>query len=106
MLESRYPADIEKGPGIPTSESAEGDSVEQTYTGMGTVDDPYVVDWDLDDPEDPYNWAKPKKWLITAQVRVCSPSSESRDCLLHIFGFRFVGGFDTVARAVHVHGII
>ncbi|TFK42877.1 major facilitator superfamily domain-containing protein [Crucibulum laeve] len=44
----------------------------QTYPGSGTAEDPYVVDWDLDDPEDPYNWPKSKKWLITAQLALCT----------------------------------
>ncbi|KAJ8520988.1 hypothetical protein ONZ45_g2264 [Pleurotus djamor] len=38
------------------------------YPGSGTADDPYVVDWDLGDPECPYNWTKRKKWTITMQV--------------------------------------
>lgn len=38
------------------------------YTGSGTQEDPYVVDWDLGDPESPYNWTKKKKWIITMQV--------------------------------------
>jgi len=38
------------------------------YTGSGTANDPFVVDWDLKDPENPYNWFKFKKWIITAQV--------------------------------------
>lgn len=42
----------------------------RTYLGRGTNDDPYVVDWDLNDPEDPYNWSKPRKWAITMQVSV------------------------------------
>lgn len=41
---------------------------ERTYLGSGTLTDPYVVDWDLNDPEDPYNWSKTKKWVITMQV--------------------------------------
>jgi hypothetical protein len=45
-------------------------SPERTYLGSGSTDDPYVVDWDLNDPEDPYNWSKRRKWLITMQVRL------------------------------------
>ncbi|KAF8803571.1 MFS general substrate transporter [Phlegmacium glaucopus] len=43
-----------------------------TYTGSGTVNDPYIVGWDLNDPENPYNWPKFKKWVITAQLAVCT----------------------------------
>ncbi|KAF4603947.1 hypothetical protein EYR40_001122 [Pleurotus pulmonarius] len=42
------------------------------YTGSGTQDDPYVVDWDLGDPESPYNWTKRKKWIITMQLALCT----------------------------------
>ncbi|KAF8163013.1 major facilitator superfamily domain-containing protein [Crassisporium funariophilum] len=41
---------------------------ERSYMGSGTQDDPYVVDWDLNDPEDPYNWPNLQKWIITAQL--------------------------------------
>lgn len=40
----------------------------RTYIGSGTPEDPYVVDWDLDDPEDPYNWPNFRRWIITAQL--------------------------------------
>ena len=36
--------------------------------GSGSVDDPYVVEWYPNDPDDPYNWADFQKWIITAQV--------------------------------------
>ncbi|TFY83439.1 hypothetical protein EWM64_g559 [Hericium alpestre] len=38
------------------------------YQGNGTADHPYVVDWDLGDPENPYNWSSTRKWLITSQM--------------------------------------
>lgn len=38
------------------------------YPGAGTANDPYVIDWDLGDPENPYNWSHKKKWIMTAQV--------------------------------------
>jgi hypothetical protein len=40
----------------------------QKYPGRGTPHDPFVVDWDLGDPENPFNWSKRRKWLITLQV--------------------------------------
>lgn len=40
----------------------------RTYPGNGTPDDPHIVDWDLDDPENPYNWSKARRWFITAQL--------------------------------------
>lgn len=41
----------------------------RSYPGNGTVYDPYIVDWNLADPANPYNWSKRRKWLITMQVR-------------------------------------
>ena len=38
------------------------------YPGAGTIQDPYLVDWDVLDQENPFNWSKPRKWAITAQV--------------------------------------
>lgn len=38
------------------------------YPGAGTAQDPYLVDWDVLDQESPFNWSKPRKWAITAQV--------------------------------------
>lgn len=41
----------------------------ELYSGRGTHEDPFIVDWDEQDPENPYNWSKARKWLITIQVR-------------------------------------
>lgn len=38
------------------------------YAGSGSAEDPFVVVWDQDDPENPRNWHSLKKWLLTAQV--------------------------------------
>ena len=38
--------------------------------GKGTHADPYVVDWDLADPENPFNWSNRRRWVITFQVGV------------------------------------
>ncbi|KAM5539116.1 hypothetical protein V8D89_007339 [Ganoderma adspersum] len=38
------------------------------YPGAGTVQNPYLVDWDVLDQENPFNWSKPRKWAITAQL--------------------------------------
>lgn len=50
------------------SEPLDAEKLPRTYIGSGTPEDPYVVDWDLDDPEDPYNWPNLQRWIITAQV--------------------------------------
>lgn len=41
---------------------------ETRYSGSGTAEDPYVVDWNPDDPENPYNWSKTRRWVYTFQV--------------------------------------
>ncbi|KAI0340631.1 MFS general substrate transporter [Trametopsis cervina] len=40
------------------------------YTGRGTPEDPFVVVWDDHDPEDPFNWSKGRRWLITLQLAI------------------------------------
>lgn len=40
----------------------------EKYRGRGTPEDPFVVDWDLGDPENPFNWSVARKWLITLQA--------------------------------------
>lgn len=34
---------------------------EQHLGGTGSIEDPYIVGWQPDEPEDPYNWSKSKK---------------------------------------------
>lgn len=41
-----------------------------SYPGQGTKEDPYVIDWDLADVQNPYNWGYVRKWVITAQVPI------------------------------------
>ncbi|GBE82449.1 Uncharacterized transporter [Sparassis crispa] len=38
------------------------------YAGSGTHEDPYLVEWEAGDPENPYNWRNNRKWLITFQL--------------------------------------
>lgn len=40
------------------------------YPGSGTKDDPYVITWEEEDPENPYNWTKARKWVQTAQLAI------------------------------------
>jgi len=44
-------------------------STDKPYPGSGTSKDPFVVDWTLGDPENPFNWSRTRRWFITAQVR-------------------------------------
>ena len=38
------------------------------YPGEGTPESPFIVDWEPEDPENPYNWSKKKKWPLTYLV--------------------------------------
>lgn len=44
--------------------------VSANYTGDGTEKSPYIVSWNPGDPDDPYNWPRTYKWLITVQLAV------------------------------------
>ena len=35
------------------------------YNGAGTQDDPYIVEFQKDDPGNPMNWSDSRKWFIT-----------------------------------------
>ncbi|CCM02862.1 uncharacterized protein FIBRA_04974 [Fibroporia radiculosa] len=67
--------DIETGTG-PSSDTKNTNSVysalvvheEKEYPGSGTLEDPYVVDWKKADPENPFNWSKRRKWVITSHL--------------------------------------
>lgn len=51
-------------------------SPRRRYAGEGTEESPYVVDWDGNDPEYPYNWSRSRRWILTYQVR--SPQLSER----------------------------
>lgn len=40
----------------------------RVYPGSGTLQDPYVVDWDEEDTENPLKFPNFRKWIITSQV--------------------------------------
>ncbi|KAJ3849961.1 MFS general substrate transporter [Lentinula lateritia] len=50
------------------TETDSGSSGHARYTGSGIHEDPYIVVWDEEDPENPYNWSKTRKWIITMQL--------------------------------------
>jgi hypothetical protein len=52
------------------------------FPGKGTSNDPYVVNWDLGEPQNPYNWTNKRKWIITAQVFVMCTMGIGFDCSL------------------------
>lgn len=40
------------------------------YNGKGTEDDPFLVEFQKDDPGNPMTWSRFRKWFITAIVTV------------------------------------
>lgn len=42
------------------------------YSGSGTDDDPYVVTWIPNDPRNPMNYSKLKKWTLTMLVAIAT----------------------------------
>ena len=52
--ESKAPADA--------SEVEDG----YTYDGLGTEENPFVVEFQKDDPNNPMNWSESRKWFIAA----------------------------------------
>lgn len=38
------------------------------YDGQGTEEEPFVVEFRKDDPDNPMNWSQFRKWLITTVV--------------------------------------
>lgn len=55
-------------PSVPPSSDCAWQDKPLKYPGKGTHADPYVVDWDLADPENPFNWSSRRRWAITFQV--------------------------------------
>lgn len=49
------------------SHSKEVESLHK-YAGKGTLEDPFVVEFEKDDPLNPMNWSQLPKWLITSVV--------------------------------------
>lgn len=49
--------------GITTKEIEEWD-----YDGEGTEEDPYVVEWIENDPRNPMEWSKTRKWIMALAV--------------------------------------
>ncbi|KAG6849586.1 hypothetical protein H0H93_007171 [Arthromyces matolae] len=70
----------------------------KTYSGEGTSYSPYLVDWIENDPENPYNWSKSKKWIITMQVNklaICTWTVS--------FGSSsYTGGIQDTMRDLHI----
>lgn len=44
------------------------------YSGSGTEEDPFAVEWLPHDPGNPQNWTQTRKWLLTTIVAVATLS--------------------------------
>ena len=42
------------------------------YPGKGTEEEPYIVDWLKEDPENPMTWSGGYKWMVTMTVAVAT----------------------------------
>lgn len=42
------------------------------YEGLGTEEDPYVVEWIENDPRNPMRWSYPKKWAMCLSMAVAT----------------------------------
>ena len=87
--------DVERGPPNGTESGGPGKkSLKFTpasrYPGTGTRGDPYLVDWDIGDAENPFNWSKTRKWTITGQVRA---HLVTHTCPAWLTALRFCSGF-------------
>ncbi|KAF9459570.1 MFS general substrate transporter [Collybia nuda] len=89
----RYPDGAEKN--IACGDLQPAQLSRRIYAGSGTLEAPYIVDWDHNDPEDPYNWSKARKWLITSQLALCTWTVS--------FGSSsYTGGMQDTMRDLHI----
>ncbi|TFK84318.1 MFS general substrate transporter [Polyporus arcularius HHB13444] len=71
----------------------------QKYPGKGTHEDPYVVDWDIGDAENPYNWSRTRKWAITAQLATSTFTvSFCSSC--------YSGGLTSMSKELHMSQVL
>lgn len=66
--EGKFPVQTFQSPPHYLSQNVEKLASSQPFEGLGSLDNPFIVDWYTDDKANPYNWSKPRKWLITMQV--------------------------------------
>lgn len=70
------------------------------YPGEGTLENPFVVDWDRDDPENPYNWPKRSRWLLTCQV-----CNQTKPLVCETLTFTKLGGIGDTLCNIWVIGV-
>lgn len=60
------------------------------------MEDPYVIGWAENEPEDPYTWSYTKKWSITGLVAL-------NTLCIAFASSAYSGGVNQIAAALHVH---
>ena len=74
------------------------------YPGRGTHEDPHIVDWELGDAENPFNWSRARKWAITGQVRRLQLRLQVADLNLLIDAMLL--SLTLTARYINVYGVL
>ncbi|KAF8589941.1 MFS general substrate transporter [Ramaria rubella] len=68
MSTSQSPRDIEKTDSQEATPKASVVARDDKHRGTGAIDDPFIVDWDENDPENPRQWTRARRWLLTVQL--------------------------------------
>ncbi|KAI0646818.1 MFS general substrate transporter [Trametes meyenii] len=72
---------------------------DKKYPGEGTHTDPYVVDWELGDPENPFNWSDRRRWGITFQLAMATFTvAFCSSC--------YSGGLASMDRELHISQVV
>ncbi|KAJ7489949.1 MFS general substrate transporter [Mycena galericulata] len=83
----------------PSSDSTRFDPEKQSlpcpYPGSGSLQDPFIVDWDQDDVEHPLNFHNSKKWIITSQLAFCTWTVSFSSSV-------YSGGLEYMAHELHI----
>lgn len=68
-----------------------GDAVlNHSYSGKGTEEEPYVVDWLEDDPENPMTWGQKYKWFVTMTVAIATLAVAMASSTLYVSSLSLV----------------
>lgn len=80
--------------------------VEKTpvYDGRGTEEDPFVVEFQKDDPGNPMNWSQFRKWFITAIVTLSVFAVTFTSSAYSVSAEGIVGEFD-ISTEVFILGV-
>ena len=87
-----------------STDQASWHAADKKYPGSGTHADPYVVDWELGDAENPFNWSRARKWAITGQVRRLQLRLQAADQYLLIDAMLL--SLILAARYINFYGVL